>query len=167
MTSELRTLEMPYFGCIENVGNEVIWRNIFPMSYWWRVENLSPNVFLSTVFLTSISALEIQFPTLFTLMLTFLCVGSGPSSCNVTHIYRNLTRVLFPLYRYFVLDFTDHTLNKYIEHQMLTSFKEYRADLHRHFKKCGDLEQARAKPLTKLKNHLKYWKFLCDHYLSQ
>ncbi|KAA0047171.1 CACTA en-spm transposon protein [Cucumis melo var. makuwa] len=37
--------------------------------------------------------------------------------------------------RLFVLDFNDLTMSKFVEHQMLTTFKEFRADCHRHFKK--------------------------------
>ncbi|KAA0057011.1 CACTA en-spm transposon protein [Cucumis melo var. makuwa] len=35
---------------------------------------------------------------------------------------------------------------KFVEHQMLTTFKEFRADCHRHFKKYSDPEEARANP---------------------
>ncbi|KAL0546498.1 hypothetical protein IC582_016408 [Cucumis melo] len=37
--------------------------------------------------------------------------------------------------RLFVLDFNDQTMNKFVEHQVLTTFKEFRADCYRHFKK--------------------------------
>ncbi|KAA0033162.1 CACTA en-spm transposon protein [Cucumis melo var. makuwa] len=48
--------------------------------------------------------------------------------------------------RLFVLDFNDQATNRFVEHQMLTTFKEFRADCHRHFKKSSDLEEARANP---------------------
>ncbi|KAA0053335.1 CACTA en-spm transposon protein [Cucumis melo var. makuwa] len=46
--------------------------------------------------------------------------------------------------RIFVLDFNDQAMNKFVEHQMLTTFKEFQRDCHRHFKKYNNLEEARA-----------------------
>uniref|UniRef100_A0A9I9EBC3 CACTA en-spm transposon protein n=1 Tax=Cucumis melo TaxID=3656 RepID=A0A9I9EBC3_CUCME len=37
-------------------------------------------------------------------------------------------------------------MNRFVEHQMLTTFKEFRADCHRHFKKYNDVEEARVNP---------------------
>uniref|UniRef100_A0A9I9EDU7 CACTA en-spm transposon protein n=1 Tax=Cucumis melo TaxID=3656 RepID=A0A9I9EDU7_CUCME len=37
-------------------------------------------------------------------------------------------------------------MNRFVEHQMLTTFKEFRADCHRHFKKYSDPEEACANP---------------------
>ncbi|TYK10969.1 CACTA en-spm transposon protein [Cucumis melo var. makuwa] len=37
-------------------------------------------------------------------------------------------------------------ISVFVEHQMLNTFKEFRADCHRHFKKYSDLEEARANP---------------------
>ncbi|KAA0043440.1 uncharacterized protein E6C27_scaffold1639G00520 [Cucumis melo var. makuwa] len=51
------------------------------------------------------------------------------------------------LQRFFVLDFNDQAMNRFIEHQMLSTFKEFRVDCHRHFKKYNDPEEARANPL--------------------
>ncbi|KAA0056252.1 CACTA en-spm transposon protein [Cucumis melo var. makuwa] len=48
--------------------------------------------------------------------------------------------------RLFVLDFNDQAMNRFVEHQMLTTFKEFRADYHKHFKKYSDPEEARANP---------------------
>ncbi|TYK17802.1 CACTA en-spm transposon protein [Cucumis melo var. makuwa] len=48
--------------------------------------------------------------------------------------------------RLFVLDFNDQAMNGFVEHQMLTTFKEFRADCHKHFKKYSDPEEARANP---------------------
>ncbi|KAA0067107.1 CACTA en-spm transposon protein [Cucumis melo var. makuwa] len=48
--------------------------------------------------------------------------------------------------RFFVLDFNDQAMNTFVEHQMLTIFKEFRGDCHRHFKKYSDPEEARANP---------------------
>uniref|UniRef100_A0A9I9EKX5 CACTA en-spm transposon protein n=2 Tax=Cucumis melo TaxID=3656 RepID=A0A9I9EKX5_CUCME len=42
-------------------------------------------------------------------------------------------------------------MNRFVEHQMLTTFKEFRADCHRHFKKYSDPEEARANPPNALK----------------
>ncbi|TYJ96442.1 CACTA en-spm transposon protein [Cucumis melo var. makuwa] len=50
------------------------------------------------------------------------------------------------LQRLFVLDFNDQAMNKFVEHQMLTTFKELRADCDKHFKKYSDPEEARANP---------------------
>uniref|UniRef100_A0A9I9E476 CACTA en-spm transposon protein n=1 Tax=Cucumis melo TaxID=3656 RepID=A0A9I9E476_CUCME len=50
------------------------------------------------------------------------------------------------LQRFFVLDFNDQAMNRFVEHQMLTTFKEFRADCHKHFKKYSDPEEARANP---------------------
>uniref|UniRef100_A0A9I9EES3 CACTA en-spm transposon protein n=1 Tax=Cucumis melo TaxID=3656 RepID=A0A9I9EES3_CUCME len=48
------------------------------------------------------------------------------------------------LQRFFVLDLNDQAMNRFVEHQMLTTFKEFRVDCHRHFKKYSDPEEARA-----------------------
>ncbi|KAA0062622.1 CACTA en-spm transposon protein [Cucumis melo var. makuwa] len=50
------------------------------------------------------------------------------------------------LQRLFVIDFNDQAMNRFVEHQMLTTFKEFRTDCHRHFKKYSDPEEARANP---------------------
>ncbi|KAA0025379.1 CACTA en-spm transposon protein [Cucumis melo var. makuwa] len=50
------------------------------------------------------------------------------------------------LKRLFVLDFNDQVMNRFVEHQMLTTFKEFRVDCHRHFKKYSGPEEARANP---------------------
>ncbi|TYK21529.1 CACTA en-spm transposon protein [Cucumis melo var. makuwa] len=50
------------------------------------------------------------------------------------------------LQRLFVLDFNDQAMNRFVEHQMLTTFKEFRADCYKHFKKYSDPEEARANP---------------------
>ncbi|KAA0059127.1 gamma-aminobutyrate transaminase POP2 [Cucumis melo var. makuwa] len=41
-------------------------------------------------------------------------------------------------------------MNRFVEYQMLNTFKEFRGDYHMHFKKYSDPEQARA-------NHHTYW----------
>ncbi|KAA0045352.1 CACTA en-spm transposon protein [Cucumis melo var. makuwa] len=53
------------------------------------------------------------------------------------------------LQRFFVFDFNDQALNSFVEHQMLSTFKEFWGDCHRHFKKY-DPKEARA-------NHPRYW----------
>ncbi|KAA0057452.1 CACTA en-spm transposon protein [Cucumis melo var. makuwa] len=50
------------------------------------------------------------------------------------------------LERLFVLDFNDQAMNRFVEHRMLTTFKEFRADCHRHCKKYSDPDEARANP---------------------
>ncbi|KAA0037900.1 CACTA en-spm transposon protein [Cucumis melo var. makuwa] len=71
------------------------------------------------------------------------------------------------LQRLFVLDFNDQTMNRFVEHQMLTTFKEFQADCHRHFKKYSDPEEARANPPNALVGRDEDWHFLCDHYISR
>ncbi|KAA0048145.1 CACTA en-spm transposon protein [Cucumis melo var. makuwa] len=54
---------------------------------------------------------------------------------------------------FFVLDFNDQAMNRFVEHQMLSTFKEFLGDCHRHFKKYNDLEEARANPPHLLVGH--------------
>ncbi|KAA0053370.1 CACTA en-spm transposon protein [Cucumis melo var. makuwa] len=49
---------------------------------------------------------------------------------------------------FFVLDFNDQAMNRFVEHQMLTTFKEFWGDCHRHFKKYSHPEEACANPLN-------------------
>ncbi|TYK13588.1 CACTA en-spm transposon protein [Cucumis melo var. makuwa] len=58
-------------------------------------------------------------------------------------------------------------MNTFVEHQMLTTFKEFRANCHRHFKKYSDPEEARANPPNALVGRDEDWHFLCDHYISR
>uniref|UniRef100_A0A9I9E468 CACTA en-spm transposon protein n=1 Tax=Cucumis melo TaxID=3656 RepID=A0A9I9E468_CUCME len=69
--------------------------------------------------------------------------------------------------RLFVIDFNDQAMNRFVEHQMLTTFKKFRADCHRHFKKYSDPEEARANPPNALVGRDEDWHFLCDHYISR
>ncbi|KAL4032866.1 hypothetical protein IC575_005949 [Cucumis melo] len=71
------------------------------------------------------------------------------------------------LQRLFVLDFNDQAMNRFVEHQMLMTFKEFRTDCHRHFKKYSDPEEARANPPNALVGHDEDWHFLCDHYINR
>ncbi|KAA0050108.1 CACTA en-spm transposon protein [Cucumis melo var. makuwa] len=48
--------------------------------------------------------------------------------------------------QFFVLYFNDQAMNKFVEHQMLITFKEFWDNYHRHFKKYSDPEEARANP---------------------
>ncbi|KAA0036686.1 CACTA en-spm transposon protein [Cucumis melo var. makuwa] len=41
------------------------------------------------------------------------------------------------LQRFFVFDFNDQAMNRFIEHQMLNTFKEFQGGCHRHFKKSN------------------------------
>uniref|UniRef100_A0A9I9E5L6 CACTA en-spm transposon protein n=1 Tax=Cucumis melo TaxID=3656 RepID=A0A9I9E5L6_CUCME len=50
------------------------------------------------------------------------------------------------LQRLFVLDFNDQAMNRFVEYQMLTTFKEFWTDCHKHFKKYNDPKEARANP---------------------
>uniref|UniRef100_A0A9I9EKC2 CACTA en-spm transposon protein n=1 Tax=Cucumis melo TaxID=3656 RepID=A0A9I9EKC2_CUCME len=71
------------------------------------------------------------------------------------------------LQRLFVLDFNDQAMNRFVEHQMLTTFKEFRTNCHRHFKKYSDPEEARANLSNALVGRDEDWHFLCDHYISR
>ncbi|KAA0054740.1 CACTA en-spm transposon protein [Cucumis melo var. makuwa] len=71
------------------------------------------------------------------------------------------------LQRLFVIDFNDQAMNRFVEHQMLTTFKEFRFDCHRHFKKYSDPEEARANSPNALVGRDEDWHFLCDHYISR
>ncbi|KAA0066594.1 CACTA en-spm transposon protein [Cucumis melo var. makuwa] len=55
--------------------------------------------------------------------------------------------------RFFVLDFNDQAMNRFVEHQMLSTFKEFWDDYYRHFKKYSDPKEARANPPHILSNH--------------
>uniref|UniRef100_A0A9I9EA16 CACTA en-spm transposon protein n=1 Tax=Cucumis melo TaxID=3656 RepID=A0A9I9EA16_CUCME len=44
-------------------------------------------------------------------------------------------------------------MNRFVQHQMLTTFKEFRADCHRHFKKYSDSGEARANLPNHWSNH--------------
>ncbi|KAA0056494.1 CACTA en-spm transposon protein [Cucumis melo var. makuwa] len=70
------------------------------------------------------------------------------------------------LQRLFVLDFNDQAMNRFVEHQMFTTFKEFWIDCHRHFKKYSDPEEARANPPNALVGRHEDWHFLYDHYIS-
>uniref|UniRef100_A0A9I9E992 CACTA en-spm transposon protein n=1 Tax=Cucumis melo TaxID=3656 RepID=A0A9I9E992_CUCME len=50
------------------------------------------------------------------------------------------------LQRFFVLNFNDQAMNRFVEHQILTTFKEFWVDCHRHFKKYSEPEEARGNP---------------------
>ncbi|KAA0067380.1 CACTA en-spm transposon protein [Cucumis melo var. makuwa] len=39
------------------------------------------------------------------------------------------------IHHYFVLDFNDPAMNRFVEYQMLTCFKEFEGNYHKHFKK--------------------------------
>ncbi|KAA0060388.1 CACTA en-spm transposon protein [Cucumis melo var. makuwa] len=69
--------------------------------------------------------------------------------------------------RLFVLDFNDQAMNRFVEHHMLTTFKEFRTNCHRHFKKYSDPEEAHANSPNALVGRHEDWYFLCDHYMSR
>ncbi|TYK00354.1 CACTA en-spm transposon protein [Cucumis melo var. makuwa] len=50
------------------------------------------------------------------------------------------------LQRFFLLNFNDQAINRFIKHQMLSTFKEFKGDCHRHFKKYSNFEEAHANP---------------------
>ncbi|KAA0038011.1 CACTA en-spm transposon protein [Cucumis melo var. makuwa] len=67
--------------------------------------------------------------------------------------------------RFFVLGFNDQAINRFVEHQILTYFKEFMEEYHRHFKKYRD-PKAHANPPHILVERMKDWHFLYDHYMS-
>ncbi|KAA0046471.1 CACTA en-spm transposon protein [Cucumis melo var. makuwa] len=71
------------------------------------------------------------------------------------------------LQRHFVLDFNDQAIKRFVEHQILTSFEEFRGECYRHFKKYSNLIQASANPLHILVERMEDWQFLCNHYMSR
>uniref|UniRef100_A0A9I9E288 CACTA en-spm transposon protein n=1 Tax=Cucumis melo TaxID=3656 RepID=A0A9I9E288_CUCME len=92
-----------------------------------------------------------------------------PVRClNLANIDREYIEVVKDhLQRFFVLNFNVQVMNRFVEHQMLTTFKKFRADCHRHFKKYSNLEEARANPPNILVGRHEDWHFLCDHYMSR
>ncbi|KAA0032158.1 CACTA en-spm transposon protein [Cucumis melo var. makuwa] len=50
------------------------------------------------------------------------------------------------LQHFFVLDFDEQAMNRFVEHQMLSTFKEFRDHCHMYFKKYSNHEEARANP---------------------
>ncbi|KAA0054096.1 CACTA en-spm transposon protein [Cucumis melo var. makuwa] len=70
------------------------------------------------------------------------------------------------LQHHLVLDFNDQAINRFFEHQMLTSFKKFRGECHRHFKNYSNPEQTHVNPSQILVGRKEDWHFLCDHYMS-
>ncbi|XP_050944266.1 uncharacterized protein LOC103491642 isoform X2 [Cucumis melo] len=58
-------------------------------------------------------------------------------------------------------------MNRFVKHQMLNTFKEFRVNCHRHFKKYNDPEETRSNPPNILVEHDEDWHFLYDHYMSR
>ncbi|KAA0044918.1 CACTA en-spm transposon protein [Cucumis melo var. makuwa] len=58
--------------------------------------------------------------------------------------------------QFFVFDFNDQAMNRFVKHQMLSTFKEFWGDYHRHFKKYDDPEeeQSRANKAARQKSSL-------------
>ncbi|TYK06223.1 CACTA en-spm transposon protein [Cucumis melo var. makuwa] len=55
-----------------------------------------------------------------------------------------LSQVVKGALQLFCASFNNQTMNRFVDHQMLTSFNEFRGDCHRHFKKYSNPEQACA-----------------------
>uniref|UniRef100_A0A9I9EI23 CACTA en-spm transposon protein n=1 Tax=Cucumis melo TaxID=3656 RepID=A0A9I9EI23_CUCME len=68
---------------------------------------------------------------------------------------------------FFVIDFNDQAMNRFIEHQMLSTFKEFWDDYHRHIKKYSGPKEARVNPPHLLVRCDEDWHVLCDHYMSR
>ncbi|KAA0066177.1 CACTA en-spm transposon protein [Cucumis melo var. makuwa] len=58
-------------------------------------------------------------------------------------------------------------MNRFIEHQMFSTFKEFQDDYHRHFKKYSDPKEAHANRPHLLVERDENWHYLCDHYMSR
>ncbi|KAA0048670.1 CACTA en-spm transposon protein [Cucumis melo var. makuwa] len=58
-------------------------------------------------------------------------------------------------------------MKRFVERQMLTTFKEFQGNYHRHFKKYSDPEEARTNALGLLVGRDEDLHFLCDHYTSR
>ncbi|TYK11015.1 CACTA en-spm transposon protein [Cucumis melo var. makuwa] len=65
------------------------------------------------------------------------------------------------------LQVSDQELTHFVEHQMLSMWKEIKRDNHRHFKQFNELEEARANPPSRLLNRVEDWYFLCNHYMTR
>ncbi|KAA0056276.1 CACTA en-spm transposon protein [Cucumis melo var. makuwa] len=61
-------------------------------------------------------------------------------------VHREYIEVVKGDLQFFVLNFNDQVMNRFVEHQMLTIFKNFRADYHKHFKKYSNPDEARASP---------------------
>uniref|UniRef100_A0A9I9EHL1 CACTA en-spm transposon protein n=1 Tax=Cucumis melo TaxID=3656 RepID=A0A9I9EHL1_CUCME len=48
--------------------------------------------------------------------------------------------------RFFVLDFNDQAINRFVEHQMINTFKEFQGGCHMYFKKYRDPDEAHVNP---------------------
>ncbi|KAA0048657.1 CACTA en-spm transposon protein [Cucumis melo var. makuwa] len=57
--------------------------------------------------------------------------------------------------------------SRFVEHQKLTTFKDFWGYCYKHFEKYYDPEEARASPSDLLVGHNEYLHFLCDHYMSR
>ncbi|TYK03072.1 gamma-aminobutyrate transaminase POP2 [Cucumis melo var. makuwa] len=55
----------------------------------------------------------------------------------------------------------------FVEHQMLSTFKEFWGDYHRHFKKYNDPEEACVNPPHLLVGRNENLHYLCDYYMSR
>ncbi|TYK14920.1 CACTA en-spm transposon protein [Cucumis melo var. makuwa] len=94
-------------------------------------------------------------------------LNSWSWSDTFTPMVPGMEKPISPHDCFFMFDFNDQAMNEFVEHQMLTSFKEFKGDCHKHFKKYSDLEEARANPLHILVGRMEDWHFLCDYYMSR
>ncbi|KAA0035038.1 CACTA en-spm transposon protein [Cucumis melo var. makuwa] len=84
------------------------------------------------------------FPICRLLQPGYMCV-CVPKTFLVRYLkWANIGREYIEVW-FFVLDFNDQVMNRFVEHQMLNTFKKFR-DCHRHFKKYSNPEVARANP---------------------
>ncbi|KAA0067475.1 CACTA en-spm transposon protein [Cucumis melo var. makuwa] len=58
-------------------------------------------------------------------------------------------------------------MNRFVEHQIFTTFKEFQGDYHRHFKEYSDPVEAHANPPYLLVGRDEDRHFLCDHHMSR
>ncbi|TYK20435.1 CACTA en-spm transposon protein [Cucumis melo var. makuwa] len=58
-------------------------------------------------------------------------------------------------------------MNRFVEHQIFTTFKEFQGDYHRHFKEYSDPVEAHANQQHLLVKRDEDRHFLCDHHMSR
>ena len=61
----------------------------------------------------------------------------------------------------------DLELNRFVEYQMLTVWKEFKTSNHRQFKKFGSPKEVRANPPRRLVNQVEDWHSLFNYYISR
>ncbi|TYK23163.1 CACTA en-spm transposon protein [Cucumis melo var. makuwa] len=98
--------------------------------------------------------------------LVFAFIRCPSSRCSISVLTRNIFSITalkwddvplkyielvkLGLQHWFELDFDDRALTRFVEYQMLNTWKDFRRDNDRHFKQFSDPKEARANPLMRL-----------------